>query len=337
VETAAAEEPERRSISVEVGARAAATVQVDAVVIRAPPPDIPEIEPAALDFAFARGRLAVARTPSPAASPGEPLVALLHEVLGEFFEGVRRHPTNGATRLIERLGRLRALLPAGQLERSHVFRLAHEADVIRSMLADLEDGELDAEPRAEAGQIVARLDDIANLDPAWLALKRNAAAGALSDEQIAAAPELARTFLASMATNEGQQALDASVPDTLGGMVDAFEATPNTPAAREARARAATDIIAFVGNMVKRVAGFVHDIYGAAFIDGFQGKWFKGAKSDGARVAVWLRGAIATGAGWVFWTGVAAVFPTMGPLVPIVSFVGGAVEVLRLTLANRDE
>jgi hypothetical protein len=268
-----------------------------ATVVRPPPPEIPSIQPAALDFTLKDGRIAVVTNAALTDADTATVAAIFGMVCEAAAELARTlKTTNADGRLIDRVERVRNTADVLAPTLEAVFRLGHEADVLRIYLSRADPNELGPDSAAALEALVRRLDDCVSQYPAWRAFKRNARAADLTTEQIAAAPVIAQALVAEMEAPDGEEVVDPDVPQAFKDLVATFNfiSTPDDPTGviKAGCDLLAVDIVENLSNFIKVATSFAADVYGRRYFKGLKRKWGDLAEEDGERTAVWLHRAL---------------------------------------------
>ena len=301
----------------EVNLTVPAFVRLGGEVIRRSFPAIPAAQPAALDFTVTGGRIAVvadAASIDADVAMVSAMFSMVQTAADELASTLKA--TNVDGRLVARLERIRDTAAARAQSLEVVFRLGHEADVLRIYLDRADPNELGPHDAATISALARRLDECAAQYPAWRAFKRNASAAELTREQITAAPVVANALIAEMEATDGSEVVDSGVPNAFKALVATLDiiSTPDDPngVINDGCDLLAQDLIENVSNFIKIATSVAADLYGLRYVKGFKRRWGDLSEEDGEKTAIWLHralGVMVVGSGITLFQALAANFP----------------------------
>ncbi|WP_237155525.1 hypothetical protein, partial [Oryzibacter oryziterrae] len=217
--------------------------------------EIPAPRPAAIEPEWLEGQLVLPAKPVPSdlskTSLDSALIALKQEL--QDLVGDARQVHNIDQRSIDFLERLTQRLPLSAPTEVELFRIAHTEQKLQGYVTTVNDEWPGFLAVSYASTLLA-FDRTLRQFPAWRSFLRNAADARLSNEEVAAAPQVAIEFAEALRVPEIATVVDQAIPEALNSLA-ALAQREDWQATIDVGAQdLAADLIESVSNILKNLA-----------------------------------------------------------------------------------
>jgi hypothetical protein len=244
--------------------------------ISAPPPEVPDVRPAAIEPIWKKGKLAVSNERISSDIDKETLAAALESLRDELNEiadeaaGV----ANIDQRPVDYIRRLATKIPEVELTQTHLFRLGHAREVLDTF-ASVTDQEWPDFLAARYRKLILHYDRTVRQFPKWRAFVRNANDQTLTSEQVAGASQIVESIAVELETNDAHEFVEVQVSSALRSAAAPIIDWQNE--IQFGSEQLAEDLLESVNNVLKRTVELALAIKGAS---GWDGSWISSTSAD---------------------------------------------------------